>query len=456
MNGSSLSLSLVPALLLAGCLSFPAPTPRPADPPTSPVLEAMARVDAIPAGSLWPGFDPRSVPVAVFDGRRTLLFRHPAPPPEFAPLEGVPGALAAAGRHASVRANTSVKLNGVTTATLSLEDPDGLAPGALAALMVHEAFHVFREERHPEWVGNEVELFVYPVEDPGLLRARRLETEALRRALAAEEPPEAACWAGMALALRAERFASLTPGAAGYERGTELNEGLARFVERRAGGGDAGEVLPAAGFAPAAVRERAYASGHALALLLDRFAPGWPDTLARGDAASLDELLRASLGSGPGTACGFSGAEVRLAAERAATDVQAHREELRARRAEFLGAPGWRIELQAGTEPLWPQGFDPLNVHRISAGEVLHSRWIRLGNAAGSVEVLGRAALSEAAGEHPLFNGVRRLVVGGLPDAPLVRDSAGVVVVEAEGVQLRMVGSVRRDDSARAFRIVAR
>jgi hypothetical protein len=456
VNRSAISTPLLPALLLSGCLAAPVPAPRPADPSAPRVLEAMALVDRMPALSLWPGFDPRTVPVAVFDGRRTLLFRHPAPPPEFAPLEGFPGALTFAGRHSSVRANTSVDLNGVKTATVTLEGPSALRPERLAALVVHEAFHVFREARHPDWVGNEAELFLYPIEDPELLRARRLETEALRRALAAEERGAAACWAGVALGMRAERFAALSPGAAGYERGTELNEGLAQYVERRAAGGVAGEVLPAGGFAAAAVRERGYATGQALALLLDRFAPAWRDALERGDAASLDELLRASLDAVAASGCGFSGAEVRLAAERAAADVAEHRGALRARREDFLGAPGWRIEVEAGAEPLWPQGFDPLNVHRLSAGEVLHARWIRLGNAAGSIEVLNRSALTEAAGEHPLFNGVRRVVVAGLSAAPLVRDSAGVAMVQAEGVEVRLAGSARLDEGARTLRIVAR
>src|SRR5690606_10168800 len=38
--------------------------------------------------TFWPGFDPLSVPLAIYSGDRTYLFRHPSPPEGFAPLPG--------------------------------------------------------------------------------------------------------------------------------------------------------------------------------------------------------------------------------------------------------------------------------------------------------------------------------------------------------------------------------
>ncbi len=48
--------------------------------------------------------------------------------------------------------------------------------------------------------------------------------------------------------------------------------------------------------------------------------------------------------------------------------------------AAFLGRPGWKLEI-ASAQPLWPQGFDPLNVTLVARGEILHRRWVKLGNA---------------------------------------------------------------------------
>ena len=52
-------------------------------------FEVIAAVDRASEMRLWPGFDATAYPIAIFDGERTLLLRHPKPPEEFAPLEGL-------------------------------------------------------------------------------------------------------------------------------------------------------------------------------------------------------------------------------------------------------------------------------------------------------------------------------------------------------------------------------
>jgi hypothetical protein len=61
-------------------------------------LAVIAASDRMASQNLWPGFDPRTIPVAIFDGERTFLFRHPAPPSGFATLPGAPGVLVMKGR----------------------------------------------------------------------------------------------------------------------------------------------------------------------------------------------------------------------------------------------------------------------------------------------------------------------------------------------------------------------
>ena len=75
--------------------------------------------------------------------------------------------------------------------------------------------------------------------------------------------------------------------------------------------------------------------------------------------------------------------------------------------------------------------------------EVLHTRLLKLGNASGAIEILGRASLTEAAGEHPLFNGVRRMVVTGVVD-PHVVEAGGKVTLDAEGIHGSFAGAVER------------
>jgi hypothetical protein len=109
-----------------------------------------------------------------------------------------------------------------------------------------------------------------------------------------------------------------------------------------------------------------------------------------------------------------------------------------------MSQDGWRLVIKAKTEPLFPQRFDPLNVRVTSPGKVLHSRYLKLGNGAGGLELLGRASLTDAGpgAAHPLFNGIRTVTVTGLPAAPEVSVAGDSTTVKAEGVTARFRGAV--------------
>ena len=393
------------------------------------LFAVMDEVDRMAAAELWPGFDPRRVPAAIYDGRNTLLFRHPQPPAGFVSLSSRQGVWAFAGRHESVTSNAPVKLGGVWTATAMLTPGLSGTTTEAAATVVHEMFHVFQRERHADWQANELDLFAYPFDDAELLRLRRLESESLRRAAGATTSRDATCWAASAVRLRRARFALLPKGSARYERATELNEGLAEYVEARAAG-RRGSGLTAAEFAPEGIRQRAYLSGRALAVLLDRLSPRWKRKFEAGEKRSLDELLEAALP--PVARCELDASAQEAERLRALADVAKLNAAREAARRDYLAQDGWQIVLlSAEGSPLWPQGFDPLNLRRLAPAELLHTRHLKLGNDAGAIEILGRAALTEGAGEHPLFNGVRRLVVAGLPAEPAVEESADRIRIAA-------------------------
>lgn len=395
-------------------------------------LALIAEVDRLSRRELWPGFDTRSTPLAVYTGQRTLLFRHPAPPAGFVTLAEKDDSYSCPGRHPLMRANTTVDLGGIPTATVLLDGHGRESLADLAALVIHEMFHVFQDARHPDWGANEAELFVYPMEDVDLLGLRRLETEALRRALGTSGAAVAG-WSASALELRYERFGRLPEGSVAYERGTELKEGLATYVEYRATSRRVGPELPEGGFAAEDVRGRCYAVGHAFAVLLDGLAPGWQRHLEEGESISLDELLGDALRVIAAEPIRFNGSERAATYERARSDIDVLGRERRQVRDGFLTHPGWRIEVETGAEPLWPEGFDPSRVRRLGTGEVLHERWLKLGNRTGSLEVLDREALTEAVGPHPLFNGVRRITLTGVSSEPRIRKIGDTTAIEAEG-----------------------
>jgi len=423
------------AAALASCRSGQPGTPAPRV--AASAVDIVAAADRMAALDLWPGFDPRTVPVAIFDGRSTWLFRHPSPPAGFEPDLAHPAVLVFPGRHPDVTANTSAPIGGVPTAVLTLDPRRRYSVTAMGAVLVHESFHVFEHQRHPGWTANEVELFTYPDDDVEALSLRRGETEALRRALAIAGAATSACWARQALAERAARYARLPQGSVAYERGIELLEGLSEYVEYRARNAPMLAVIPAADYPPDVVRQRGYRAGLALARLLDRFSPDWRASLERHDSTTLDGMLGVALSQRADTAarCGFSAGTPAAARDRALRDVAALREARAARRRAFLSQRGWRIVVDATASPLYPQGFDPLNVRKLTDGEILHTRWLRLGRPGSTIEVMGRASLTESAGTHPLFEGVRTLTVTGLPAEPSISAVEGGVTVEADGVR---------------------
>jgi hypothetical protein len=336
-------------------------------------------------------------------------------------------------------------IGGVQTATLM--PPSATTPlRNRAGVLIHEAFHVFQRAHHKAWSANEAELFTYPFSDTAQITLQREELEALRRALVARRRA-GACWAKLAMDARARRLGILPPGAAQFERVTELNEGLATYVEKRAVGVADRNLLSETRFAPDMVRARAYQSGVAIARLLDRYSPSWRSILESNDSTALDVLLTNALTAAPRSSCSFSAAERANLRSESATDVAALVTRRSEARRNFIDKDGWSLSIVSQTSPLFPQGFDPLNVQVVTPGEVLHTRFVKLGNEAGSIQVLGRASLTEAAGAHPLFNGVRRLTVTGLAAPPDVSARGDTVTVSAEGISGEFRGAaISRED----------
>jgi hypothetical protein len=382
---------------------------------------------------LWPGYEPLAIPLAIFTGEQTYLFRHPSKVEGFARTGD---ALVMEGRHPAATSNSSAEIGGVPTATLLADGPRAAHPTSdQAAVALHEAFHVFQRRRHPSWSGNEGVLFLYPVEDARLLALRRSESEALRRALSSRGA-DAGCWARAALGFREQRFAAMDTSFASYERKSELNEGLATYVQLQALGRTSVEI-PADDYPAAGVRDRIYAVGPAWAFLLDRMRPSWQRTLESNDTLSLDRMLAESIQSARPSSCSFTPAETQRFEEEAKGRVAELLQMRAAHQREFEQRPGWRVTILASAEnPLWPQGFDPVNVERVDAG-ILHSRFLKLGNELGEMQAIDEGsadiqALTKAAGAHPLFHGIQGVTVAGL-SRPEVTSEGQAVIVAAGG-----------------------
>lgn len=396
-------------------------------------FQIEAAVERFGSREIWPGYDPTTIPLAIFDGARTWLFRHPSPPPEFRSWPGEKDVWVTEYLHTAVRANSTTALGGVQTATLllpSLMDFPSVADRAGVA--IHEAFHAYQQREHPQWGPGSMGL-ENPATDARLLAFRRLETALLRRAVNDLDMERSASLAAAALEVRRQRFDHLPASMAAFERGLELMEGTAQHVQVTATGSRTGLMpLPEEGFGPEATFMRSYSVGLALVTLLERFDPDWEMALERGQFSSLDAALAAAIEEPAADWREDLPAALRQAEE----DVRrlvATRDSLR---DAFLSQDGWRVILTAPeSAPLQLRNLDPANLTSLGGSELLHTRWLRVGHEAGEAEVLDRNALTLGRDGEPLANGFLRLTVTGLAARPMVEDERGDVLIRGEGFE---------------------
>lgn len=437
----------------------------PAAPARGQAPSAAARPDAFAyvraldqagAKELWPGFDPSSLPLAIFDGEQTFLLRHPGPPPEFSPAKGRPGVLVSPGRHPAVVANSTREIGGVRTATVIATGAQGVESTLLAT--VEEVFHVFWLARHPSFRPDEMARYAYPVDDAENLRPLLAEDEALARALEADGDPEAAGWAAGALRIRGDRLPRLAEETRTWETSLETMEGTANYVARRAlDQGPAETARRLRGARPAeGIRWRFYETGTALCFVLDRLDPGWKARSEKQPDRPLVELLGDALARRDVKPNAFAAAEVEGFRTRAAGDVEALALRRRQLRRELLERTGPRVvvEVADGAAPFRLLRFDPVNLFVLDGGEVAHVNFLVLTGPGGTVEVAnaafsrgsfaGTVGLTTPAGRHPLRDGIRRLTIVGIRDRPRLFRSEDAIKLEAPGLRIDLPNAVAR------------
>ena len=443
------SLSAVPGHPLSGGSpqAVQAKAPAQAD-----LAESVYRFfDEIASKKVWPGFTPSTWPLALYDGEKTLLLRHPNPPSEFKPVPGRPGVLSYPGRYPAIRANSTCEISGAWTATVIATSGVERAMSAL----IEEIFHVFWRARHTVFRPDEMARYAYPLTDVENLAGLMAECEALARALDAGTPKQTWRWVGTALELRSGRRLRQDKESATYETNLEMLEGPANFVSDFALGKTS--ALTASALRQTRgleeIRWRFYSTGEAMGWLLERFVPGWKDRLDADPNLSMQRLLETGLPRAGGAPPAFNAAEkaaFRAAAEWAIADLARRRSDLR---AELEARTGARlvVEVAENGAPLELGRFDPINLFVLGDGRVAHANFIALSDSNGSVELRnpdfargsygGVVGLTESAGLRPLGDGTRRLTIFGIQGQPKVERKEGTVTIEAPGVRFNWKGA---------------
>jgi len=395
------------------------------------VMEEVARLESLP---LWPGFVPHAVPTALFDGKSTYLFNYPHKPEGFLPLEGRPDAYILDGRHLAVFGNRRTMLENVWIAT-SILNANTSATGRpfttreIAALVLHEQFHVFQAFRHPDWLPNDLALFDYPLDSVESLRLRIAEVEGFSRAVIAGGRNDAAGWAAAALEIRRKRLSGLPVKHARYESELQRLEGTAEYVEYLGGGRGVMDGPRAAGIAPRAARELGYQEGRWLAVLLDRLDPGWKDAWESGEFEYLEDRLKNAVREFSGLKS-FTPAELQAMAAEAERSLRKSEEERIKLSRTVKSTIGNKIEIVAVNRPLKLQNFDPFNIEALNETEMLHKEWLVLKNERGAVEVFHQPCLTEINQDSQII----RLTIPGLFSRIRAFRRGGKVTAKMEGI----------------------
>ena len=410
----------------------------------------MEELDNLAAKPLWPGFDPATYPVAIYDGEKTYLFHHPGLPEGFQPCEGSDGVSFYIGRHPAMRSNSKAEIGGATTATILLTIKPGRPVLEEASIIVHETFHIFQDTHHPTWRANEAYRYSYPITDKNNYLMTILEDHALGKALSAEETSTAAAWAARAMALRADRQKNLVDHHIGFELGMEMMEGTAFYVAHLAlGEADSTEtllnILP-----PDQFRWRPYATGCAIAALLDRFVPGWKGRIEEDKELTLEAILIEYLPSAGIQPADFEEEEIsgfETVAEKGVADLLAQRE---SRKEYFRNKAGWKVTVVTadGAEPLVMRGFNPINVFLLGDRDMLHGHRLILSSSAGDIEMenpayvrrdyAGLNAVTTSAGADPLFSGFNKVIFAGFQNELEINSTENTVELSAAGFHIKL------------------
>jgi hypothetical protein len=257
---------------------------------------------------IWPGFRPDTISTLYVIPHRAKLFAQwrDTLPAGFFPLPGTHDVAWTDTRTVSFpRGRIIAFLSVASTASA----------GSVIGLALHEQFHAFQRAaatrgRRFGAGENSLLIAIYPAFDVANEAAVALEGQILGRALRARSVADAKRLAREFLAVRDGRQARLDSTVVQFETAAELNEGLAQYAMLRGLRGLARDDARRFGTSatieaereaalldslldvgPRSIRRRFYATGSAIALLLDRLTgPSWKARLVR-DVATLQHAL---------------------------------------------------------------------------------------------------------------------------------------------------------------------
>ena len=443
------------------------------------------------AGKIWPGWGLEKTPVVVYEpGRVAYLVNHPSPPPDFVRLEAKFPLLGAVytrpGRDPRFLANTSVDLGGIPTACIGFSTAASEAESPslrFIALVYHEAFHAYQSKAGKAGKGAvESTLMRYPDLNAENLALAQVEQMILFQLIRFDDSPDPEK-VRQFLAVRQARLKSIGPEFLRADRGIEYQEGIPTYLEIRlldearkalASSPGLGADDPyALGFSLApeirvgdylqrllkfssdagTTRSRAYGTGMALALLLDRLGVDWKGAALTTDKY-LDEILSEAVPLSPAAAATTLAAArkdyrydeiFRLVGERTGRLSL----ERKAAGETFMRQRGVQVIVHLPDAPMELRAFDPMNIQPVDKSRSIHRRVLRLSFGEGFFSSSDTPVMADL-GNGPFdIRGLTFFVpkedlhlevdFNSLPLEPVTREFRSSVRLTSEGVSLQAV-----------------
>ena len=418
--------------------------------PVADIFEVMDKVDELSSLALWPGFEIPEIPVLIYDGLDTYQFHSASPHEGFIPIPEKTGVFIYEGQHPSVRGNSVVRLGDVWTATsvlsrASRRTQERYSIRDMAGIVIHEQFHVFQRTHHPEWRQNDGLLLIYPPESVESLFLRRLEKEAFKKGAVDKDAAGAAAWAKEGLKFREKRLSLVDTPFALYEKELQLTEGLSEYIEKIARG--SGPLVSSSitdGIAPAGVRDLGYVEGRWIALILDKLKPDWKLLIENGEYEYLEDVLHAAVCDFDPSA-GFSVGEMTEIKAEAKNDLKQWDADKKRQIETFYNRPGYRLEIDASSNPLRIRIFEPLEIEIVGDKQVFHKIIFAAGNDSGSLRVRHHPCVTVFDESYRIV----KILVTGLEEEPHIEEEKKLFKLDWDGISMEMKYSQARVDEDR-------
>ncbi len=407
--------------------------------PVSDVFQVMSEVNNLSSLKLWPGFEIQKIPVAVYDSVNTYLFNSLQQPEGFTSLPDKPDIFFYEGQHPSVRGNSVIRLNDVWIATSILSNysrrtAEEYSIRDMAGIIIHEQFHIYQRTNHPDWRQNDGLLLIYPRETIESLFLRRIEKEAFKRAVNANDMNEIANWANEGFKYRDRRFSLIDSTFGLYEKVLQLTEGLSDYIEKTARGVDPLNASSITNLiAPAGIREMGYIEGRWIAMILDKIKPDWKTVIEKGEVNYLEDILK-SITKDYDLKEMFLKKEVGELRINAENDFSKWELDKKHLLDKFYNEPGYKIEINASSNPLNIRMFEPLEMEIYDNGDVLHKVFFSAANSESNLRILNNSCLT-------VFDGMLRIVkviITGIKDVPQDNETEKLLKISSGSLTINL------------------